>query len=132
MLSDHYEISSPFSFAEFTCRCGCGTVDVDKKFLAKLEMARQIANIPFIVTSGTRCIAHNNAVGGVDDSAHLPPTHACDIYIGNSSDRYVTLISLIRVGFKRIGIGVNFIHVDDDMTKPDELVWVYNNERKIR
>ena len=33
--------------------------------------------------------------------------------------------SLIRAGFKRIGIGSTFIHVDLDLDKPQNVFWLY-------
>lgn len=41
------------------------------RFLQMLDEAREQAGIPFIVNSGYRTPAHNAAVGGVPNSAHL-------------------------------------------------------------
>ena len=31
----------------------------------------------------------------------------------------------LKVGFKRIGVGKTFIHLDDDMTLPQNVIWNY-------
>jgi hypothetical protein len=33
--------------------------------------------------------------------------------------------SLLEAGFNRIGIADTFIHVDNDPTKPEEVMWKY-------
>jgi hypothetical protein len=46
----------------------------------------------------------------------------------NSTQRYATLKGLFLVGFSRIGIGKNFIHVDDDSEKAMKVVWLYDKK----
>ena len=59
-----------FSASEFKCPC-CDKQQMDWSFTEKLDYARNIAGIPFIITSGYRCPAHNQAVGGVSSSSHI-------------------------------------------------------------
>jgi len=48
-----------------------------------------------------------------------------DIACNNSTDRYNLLNCLLDVGFKRIGVGNTFIHVDIDKEKAKEVIWTY-------
>ena len=88
-----------------------------------LDRAREISGIPFVITSGYRCISHNYKIGGVSESAHLSG-YAVDISVIDSEDRLAVLLSLFQCGFKRIGISKTFIHADIDPTKP-KCIWLY-------
>lgn len=93
------------------------------QFLYKLDDAREIADIPFIISSGYRSERHNAKVGGRVGSSHLKGI-AADIRVKNSHERTRILQGLIKVGFKRIGIGQNFLHCDLDDSKP-QAIWLY-------
>ena len=97
---------------------------MDMSFLYMLDKARDIAGIPFIIESGYRCEKHNREVGGKPDSAHLYGL-ASDIRATTSRQRFLIVNSLLEVGFKRIGVAKTFIHVDNDSTKPQNVMWVY-------
>lgn len=120
----HFELSEFDSPDEI----GSGKL-MDAAFLQMLDDARGIAGIPFRITSGFRTPSHNAYVGGVQPSlkskgsSHLFG-YAADIACNNSADREVILNSLIRAGFRRIGIANSFIHVDNDRDK-NAAVWLY-------
>ena len=120
----HFELSEFDSPDEI----GSGKL-MDASFLQMLDDARGIAGIPFRITSGYRTPSHNAYVGGVQPSlkskgsSHLFG-YAADIACNNSADREVILNSLIRAGFRRIGIANGFIHVDNDPDK-NAAVWLY-------
>lgn len=117
-----------FTDAEFVCKCGCGELinkDTLILFMYKLDVARGIAGIPFVINSGHRCANHNQAVGGEPDSAHL--VIAADIKVETSSERFTIVDSLRKAGFNRIGLSQKFIHVDDDKAKPKNLIWFYKD-----
>ena len=115
-----------FTDDEFECLC-CGYF-LDslpfRAFLVKLQNARDVACIPFVITSGYRCPEHNKAVRGKRDSSHLRGL-AADIRVQTSSDRFIIVEGLMKAGFERIGIGREFIHVDMDISKPQRLIWIY-------
>ena len=98
--------------------------NMNEDFLAKLDNARMIADIPFIINSAWRSVEHNEKVGGKPDSSHLKGL-AVDIKCTNSVDRFKLYDILREVGFKRIGVGKTFIHVDIDKDKSPEVFWVY-------
>lgn len=103
---------------------GSGAEMMAPSFIDKLTFARQLAGIPFKITSGYRTPEHNRVVGGVANSAHIKG-YAADIACKSNSDRAKILEALWTAGFSRIGISKNFIHVDNDPTKKLHVVWLY-------
>ena len=102
---------------------------MDSEFLRMLDEARELAGIPFRITSGYRTPSHNAYVGGVQPSldkkgsSHLFG-YAADIACNNSSDREIILAAVIKAGFRRVGIANSFIHIDNDPDK-NAAVWLY-------
>ena len=114
-----------FEYSEFDSPDQVGSykhMDVD--FLNKLAQARKIAAVGFKITSGYRSPAHNEKVGGVPNSSHTLG-HAVDIYAPTSRQKYIIINALLQAGFDRIGIAKNFIHVDDDPSKNEDVIWTY-------
>jgi uncharacterized protein YcbK (DUF882 family) len=111
-----------FKIKEFECPC-CKKVIFDKNLVFKLELARELAETPFILTSAYRCAVHNEKVGGVRGSSHVKGL-AVDIACTTGEKRVNILKGLIIAGFRRIGISKTFIHVDVDLSKPNSL-WLY-------
>tara|TARA_R110000824_G_scaffold621_1_gene3861 strand:- start:550 stop:999 length:450 start_codon:yes stop_codon:yes gene_type:complete len=116
-----------FKLSEFDCPSDSGSGEnMCLSFLAKLDEARELAGVPFKINSGYRTPKHNTKVGGVKNSSHTNiPCNAADIHIKDSSCRYKIIQSAIKVGFKRIGIGKNFIHLDTDKNKSQDIIWHY-------
>lgn len=97
---------------------------MEPNVLEALDNARDLAGFPFVVTSGVRSIAHNKAVGGTKSSSHLLG-YAVDLAVPNSRRRFIMLEALLDAGFTRIGIGEDFIHVDMDPQKTQNVIWTY-------
>jgi len=96
-----------------------------KHTMDMLLVARGNSTYPFSINSGTRCPNHNKDKGGTKRSSHLSG-EAADIFTGaNKAKAYVILIALSNAGFRRFGIGKNFIHADDDITKMQGVIWTY-------
>jgi len=112
-----------FQIEEFACPC-CKKADMKEDFLVMLDKARELAETPFVITSGFRCEKHNREVGGKDNSSHLKG-YAADISALTSDKRYKIVYGLISAGFKRIGIGKEFIHADCDPELPKGVIWIY-------
>jgi len=112
-----------FSWWEFLCP-DCKRQRMNQRFIIRLQIARMIAGIPFVPGSGWRCKKRNAAVGGVEDSSHLPGL-AADIMALTSKERFIILDALLRAGFTRIGIAKYYIHVDSDLSKPQGVLWQY-------
>ena len=113
-----------FTAKEFDCKCGCGLSGekMDEGFMQRLYAARVIAGVKFLITSGIRCPKHNSAVGGEKNSSHLTG-HAADIAAVTDEQRFLIADALLKAGFRRIGVGRNFFHVDSDPYKPSERMW---------
>lgn len=98
--------------------------NMNADFLNKLDEAREIANIPFIINSAYRSPEHNAKIGGKPNSSHIKGL-AVDISVTNSRQRFIVLNALLNVGFTRIGIADTFIHVDLDSEKSKDVIWTY-------
>lgn len=112
-----------FKRTEFNCPC-CNQNAMNSDFMSRLDEARGYAGIPFIISSGYRCHRHNKKVGGSSTSSHLKGC-AVDIKCVDSRSRYLILEALLDAGFSRIGIGKDFIHVDNDLSKSNNVLWIY-------
>ena len=118
------DLTKHFSRHEFTCQCGCGFENIDMNLVAILENIRNILRSPIIITSGCRCEKHNEKAGGKPDSSHLKGK-AVDILVRDSAARFKYVIMALENGIKRIGIAKNFIHIDVDTEKTEEVLWLY-------
>jgi len=98
--------------------------NMDVDFLAKLDKAREYADLPFIINSAYRSPEHNAKVGGKPGSSHIKGL-AVDISAKDSRTRFLILDALFAVGFTRIGIADSFIHVDSDIDKSQNVIWTY-------
>ena len=112
-----------FKRSEEWCPC-CHSGGLVPDFREKLNKAREIAGVPFVLNSAYRCERHNAEVGGSETSSHLVGC-AVDIKCENSRIRWIIIEALKQAGFNRIGIGKTFVHVDDDLTKKQDLIWLY-------
>ena len=113
-----------FSPVEFRCKCGCGAgmEKMDADLLQMLDEARDLAGIPFPLSSAYRCARHNKAVGGVPASAHTRG-YAVDIRCVDSHSRFAILQALLEAGFRRIELAPTWIHVDCDPDKPQDVAF---------
>ena len=97
---------------------------MESSFLLSLDKARDIAEISFRITSGYRTVTYNEKVGGVNGSSHTKGL-AADISCSSSANRFIIVNALLIAGFTRIGIANNFIHVDSDLEKVQDVIWTY-------
>lgn len=119
------DLSRNFNTKEFRCKCGCGKVRVDPRLVKGLQCMRDNYGGPIKITSGFRCEAHNEAVGGASDSAHLVGA-AADLSVETSKQRFRLVREAVNAGFTRIGIGSTLIHVDVSVSHPQNVMWVYD------
>lgn len=97
--------------------------NMDANFLHKLDKARSIANMPFIINSAYRSPEHPLSIKN-PSSSHIKGL-AVDIKCTDSRTRFIIVDALIKVGFNRIGIADTFIHVDLDLDKSNKVIWTY-------
>ena len=104
----------------------CHLVDMDEGFIYKLDQARELCEFPFIVNSAFRDVDYEKSKNRKGTSSHCKGL-AVDLRCNSSYVRYFILDSLLRVGFRRIGVYNSYIHVDDD---PDKVsgIWLNNTD----
>lgn len=101
-----------FTLDEFECPC-CGSIGdgIDDNLLEVLDKIREAIGRPLYVSSGYRCTAHNEDVGGVADSQHLHG-RAADVH----ADGEITPLQIAalaeQAGADGIGIYEDFCHID--------------------
>ena len=117
-----------FKLSEFNCPF-LNDQKMNYTFLEKLDEAREIAEIPFKITSGYRTKEYNEDLikrgyKASRNSSHLKGL-AADISVKDSKSRFIVFNSLLLAGFTRIGIADTFIHVDLDTDKTQNVIWTY-------
>ena len=101
-------ISKNFDREEFACSCGCGFDTVDVTLLNALEAIRETCG-PVRVTSGCRCDAYNQKIGGAPNSQHKKG-RAADIQLSTTSPSKVAELAS-QLGMS-VGSYITFTHVD--------------------
>lgn len=101
----------------------CSLLDMDFNFMSKLDYARKVAGIPFVVNSAFRTKEYELSKGRTGTSSHCKGV-AVDIRCNSTLSRYRIVFAALSANIRRIGIGKNFIHLDCDSTKPDA-IWLY-------
>lgn len=96
-------------------------------FMQKLDVARAMAGIPFVITSGFRTPAHNRRVGGAINSAHMRG-FAADIAVQNDEQFTKIATACFLAGFRRFGVMKNALHVDCDPQLKSPALWDYNGQ----
>lgn len=111
-------VSEHFQAKEFDCPChypDCKKTIISKALLSFLEKIRVKEGKPVQINSGTRCVRHNADVGGADGSTHLEGRGA-DIQVKNRKGIEL-LKTAEEAGVQSIGLGRNYIHIDDRARK---------------
>lgn len=118
-------MSKYFHPAEFrNCTPACEESDMDPKFLERLDAFREFIGIPLVLTCAYRSKAYDIAKKRSGNSAHTRGL-AVDILCKANSTRYKIVSGAVKFGFKRIGIGKNFIHLDMDESLTQNVIWHY-------
>lgn len=115
-------MSKYFSEEELKCKCGCNQALMDSVFMLRIDKAREDSGVPWGIVSAYRCEKHDVAVKG---EGNHPTGEAIDIASNNSTTRFKVVTSLMKMGFKRLGIGKTFIHVDSVEARPQGVIWLY-------
>lgn len=102
------KVSKHFTYDEFECKCGCGTMQIDAQFLQSLEQLRELIGVPIHVTSGYRCPEHPETIKR-PNSYHVQGM-AADIYAPDM-DLLDLYFAAERIGnFRNGGIGLYTYH----------------------
>lgn len=95
----------------------CSIAQMDDEFLLKLDDARSICSVPFIINSAYRSPEYEREKFRSGSSSHCKGV-AVDLRCVTPRERLKMVMALLAVGFRRIGIYKTFIHVDSDISKP--------------
>ena len=119
-----------FPDEDFRCHCGrpcTAAVGPAPALRDTLERLRARYGGPLIISSGNRCPAHNQAVGGVAASEHLAPggCEAADLACPDGAGRFRLIQAALAVGVRRLGVGHDFLHVGVSTDHPQDIIWVY-------
>ena len=98
--------------------------DMKQTTMSKLDTAREIAGIPFVLTSAFRSPEWDRFKGRSGTGAHTLG-RAIDIRCNTSRNRFLIVEALLKAGFKRIGIDKSFIHADDSGAHDQDVIWLY-------
>jgi hypothetical protein len=121
----NYQEYKYFSEKDFEkCTPSCTLSDMNHSFIKKLDIARMVAHTPFKLSSAFRSKIWEQEQGRNGTSSHTKGL-AVDIVANNSATRYLIISALLSVGLTRIGLGKNFIHVDMDEEKSQNVIWHY-------
>ena len=102
-----------------------GRIDLTQHSKLILQQLLQLSILfgkPLYFTSSFRTPKQNRICGGSPTSSHLKGL-AFDIKCTTSLDRYRLIDSIHILGIKRYGVYKNFIHVDFDDSKPQNVAW---------
>lgn len=118
-------MSRYFAPSEFTrCTPPCSESDLDPDFVRRLDALRDMAGIPIVLNSAYRSPDYERQKGRKGTSSHCFG-HAVDVRCASSVERYKIVSCAVTVGFRRIGIGSMFIHLDDMPGYPSPCIWLY-------
>ena len=114
-----------FSPSEFLkCTPSCKIEQMDPGFLSLLDEVREAAGIPLVLNCAYRSVAWDKAKGRDGKSAHTKGK-AVDIRCNNTANRYKIVTAALGCGIRRIGIAKTYVHLDNDETKPQGVIWDY-------
>ena len=115
-----------FRPAEFYCKCGkCPgrppDMSATRHLAWVLQQIRDLVNVPIKITSGYRCEAHNQRVGGASNSKHKKGIAADLKPRGWSPDELheaiEDLVRSTRIPGGGLGLYNTFVHYDIRSTK---------------
>lgn len=118
-----------FQASEFKCKCGraeCPAPRVSDALLDRLDRVRMRVGYALYVNSGVRCPYWNEREGGEKDSEHMIGTGA-DIRAESGREKFVLVNAALDEGFRRIGVGKNFIHLGVSQQHAQDVIWTYGS-----
>lgn len=114
-----------FKESEFKkCVPSCSLQDMDQDFISMLDALRAQAGIPLVLNCAYRSKAWDIKKGRSGNSAHTRGK-AADIRCNANGTRWKIVKAAIELGFTRIGIGKNYVHVDTDKSLTQQVIWHY-------
>jgi hypothetical protein len=124
----HQRVFKHFKYSEFADRLS-GTNEMKVSTIRRLDKARGFAGVPFRVASGYRDGNHPETIKN-PTSSHAKG-YAADIAYSTTAERDAIVAGAKKAGFLRIGIGANFVHLDDDPDKKQYVTWYYDGTAQV-
>jgi len=97
---------------------------MNQQFMTALDALRAQAGIPLVLNCAYRSVQWDKSKGRSGNSAHTRGK-AADIRCNASATRMKIVRAALALGFKRIGIGKDYVHVDMDLSLPQNVIWHY-------
>jgi zinc D-Ala-D-Ala carboxypeptidase len=114
-----------FTESEFACK-HCGKVEMDQKFIDRLNKLREAYGAPLKVSSGYRCPDHPVEARKASTAPGMHTTGKAVDFAVERGNAHKLMQIAFDMGFKGIGVqqkGVGrFIHLDD---RNEPTVWSY-------
>lgn len=118
-------MSKYFAPKEFEkCVPSCKITDMDAGFLDLLDKVREAAGIPLVLNCAYRSREYDKSKGRSGNSSHTKGK-GVDIRANDSANRLKIVKAAVECGISRIGIGKTFVHLDDDRSLPQGVMWHY-------
>lgn len=106
-----------------------GEEDMDFRLMEMLDSLREYVGTPLIITSGYRTQAHNASLKHSSTHSRHIIGNAVDIAVNNAvvMGKIVSFALTWKCGTKvwGLGIGKNFVHIDNDANRQEFMVWGY-------
>lgn len=123
MKKEHKQLTKNFNSKEFDSPdLEYSGLDIDFNLVLILQKIRDEIKKPIKINSGVRTVEHNKKIGGSIVSSHVRGK-AVDIHVYDSYFRFQLIELALFFGIKRIGIYKTFVHLDIDLSKPQNVIW---------
>lgn len=103
---------------------GCSLEQLNSRLVDTAILAQRMCGHPFHINCAYRSKEYDISKGRSGNSAHCKG-FALDIATPDSHTRYLVLVGCVLAGFRRIGVGKRFLHVDLDDSKPNPIIFDY-------
>lgn len=114
-----------FAESEFQrCSPSCHWSDMSAAFMERLERFREIVAQPIYLNSAFRSMAWEESHHRSTTSMHTRG-RAVDIRCTTNQQRLKFIRAALECGFNGIGIGRNYIHIDDRDSDMNPCMWLY-------
>lgn len=114
-----------FKKEEFDCK-HTGENNMQHEFMVLLQQLRIAYRKPMKITSGFRSRKHPIEARKTFSNGEHTQGNCADIACVNSNDRFQLVKLALELGFTRIGIAKNFIHLGIGGKRlPNNVIWEY-------
>jgi len=102
-----------FRKIEFSCKCGCGFDDISTRLTDIAYAIRVVLDKPLVITSGCRCIKHNETIRGASEKSLHTRGEAIDLRTSSlvGVEKIKIIPIALAMGATGIGIYKSFIHI---------------------